>query len=225
MSNKKLEACGWGLAIYLILITQTLPRQQCSSWIQTFGGNYDDEGRSVNQTVDGGYIIVGHFSPSGLRGEDIWLIKSDAKGNKKWERTFGGMGKDFGYSVQQTVDGGYIITGTTFSYGAGYYDVWLIKTDSKGYKEWDRTFGGSWGSEDGYSVQQTTDGGYIVVGNTTSYSAGCSDVYLIKTDFKGNKEWEKTFGGRDYDYGYSVQQTTDGGYIIPGCGLVNTVPV
>ena len=105
---------------------------------------------------------------------DFWLVKTDANGNKEWNKTFGGTDPDWARSVQQTSDGGYIIAGLTESYGAGSHDFWLIKTDSNGNKEWDKTFGGI-GYDEAYSVQQTSDGGYILVGSTTSYGAGSHD--------------------------------------------------
>jgi len=183
-------------------------------WEKTFGGAGDDRGFSVQQTSDGGYIIVGWTTSYGAGGADVYLIKVDANGNMQWSRTFGGRDADWGYSVQQTSDGGYIIVGETTSYGAGLVDVYLIKVDAKGNMQWNKTFGGA-GYDWGYSVQQTSDGGYIIVG-ATSYGAGGDDVYLIKVDANGNMQWSKTFGGAIDDWGYSVQQTSDGGYIIVG---------
>jgi hypothetical protein len=184
-------------------------------WDKTFGGSNYDVGNFVRETSDGGYIIAGITLSYGAGNADFWLIKTDSLGNKQWDKTFGGSAIDYGYSVQQTSDGEYIVSGHTFSYGAGDYDAWLIKTDSLGNKEWDKTFGGS-AIDYGYSVQQTSDGGYIVGGGTESYGTSSIDVWLIKTDSLGNKEWDKTFGGSADDCSYSVQQTSDGGYIIAG---------
>jgi len=184
-------------------------------WDKTFGGSFGDHGQSVQQTSDGGYIIAGITDFNGIGNFDVWLIKTDVDGNDIWKKAFGGSLWDFGYSVQQTSDGGYIIAGETKSYGAGGWDVWLIKTDVDGNDIWDKTFGGSF-DDHGQSVQQTSDGGYIIVGYTDSYGAGQSDVWLIKTDADGNEVWDKTFGGGDGDLGMSVQQTSDEGYIIAG---------
>jgi hypothetical protein len=117
-----------------------------------------------------------------------------------WEKTFGGAYDDGGRFVRQAEDGGYIIAGSTVSFGAGGYDVYLVKTDALGNMQWQKTFGGAW-NDGGYCVQQTTDGGYIIAGQTQSVGAGEYDVYLIKTDALGDQQWQKTFGGANRDIG------------------------
>jgi hypothetical protein len=184
-------------------------------WDQTFGGSDEDHGNSVAHTSDGGYIIAASTQSYGAGSSDVWLIKTDANGNEQWNELFGDSSYDYGYSVAQTSDSGYIITGYTQSYGAGSADVWLIKTNANGNEEWSQIFGGS-GADYGYSVAQTSDGGYIVVGYTYSYGAGSADVWLIKTDADGDEEWSELFGGSSYDGGYSVAETSDGGYIVSG---------
>ena len=189
-------------------------------WSRTFGGSEWDGsgyGTGVQQTTDGGYIIGSSTGSFGAGGSDFYLIKTDADGNEVWSKTFGGSRDEIGTSVQQTKDGGYIIAGekTTGNYD---YDFYLVKTNTDGDMEWEKTFGSTgWGHIDrGRFVQQTTDGGYIIVGWTTIAGVEEGDVYLIKTDPDGNELWSRNFGGSDYDIGGSVQQTTDGGYIIAG---------
>ncbi len=131
-----------------------------------------------------------------------------------WSKAYGGSGKDRGYSVQQTPDGGFIIAGWTNSFSAGDADVYLIRTDAGGDTLWTRTYGGSY-TDCGYSVQQTSDGGFIVAGNTYFPGEG-RDVYLIRTDASGDTLWTRTYGGSGDNDGYSVQQTPDGGFIIAG---------
>ena len=186
-------------------------------WNRTFGGAEADllDRGSVRQTSDGGYIVTGYTHSYGAGDADVWLIKTDQNGNEQWNRTFGGAYHDWGHSVQQTSDGGYIIAGRTDPYEGARADAWLIKTDSNGIEEWNRTFGAD-GCEYAASVQQTSDDGYIITGRTTSYGAGGADAWLMRTDSNGTEQWNRTFGGAGYDYGYSVQQTTDGGYIMVG---------
>ncbi len=185
------------------------------AWNKTFGGTDRDTARSVQQTSDGGYILVGETWSYGAGSADAWLVKTDSNGNKVWDKTYGGFLQDDAYSVQQTSDGGYILTGYTHSYVTRSDDFWLVKTDSDGNKEWDKTYGG-FSQDDAYFVQQTSDGGYILTGWTGSYGAGSMDAWLVKTDSNGNEQWNKTFGGTDWDIAQSVRQTSDDGYIIAG---------
>jgi len=186
-----------------------------SLWSRTFGGSDSEESKSVVQTSDGGYVLGGHTRSYGAGQADFWLVRADANGDSLWSRTFGGSNLDYCCSVQQTTDGGYILGGYTDSFGAGAGDFWLVKTDSLGDSLWSRTFGGSQGDVC-RSVQQTTDGGYILGGWTASYGAGNDDFWLVKTDSLGDSLWSRTFGGSNLDYCRSVQQTTDGGYILGG---------
>jgi len=184
-------------------------------WTKTYGGTGYQEGYSVAQTSDGGYIIVGLTYSYGANGYDVYLIKTDSVGDTLWTKTYGGADYDKGESVAQTSDRGYIIAGWTYSYGAGYTDVYLIKTDSLGDTLWTKTYGGT-GYDEGHSVAQTSDGGYIIAGRTDSFGAGYYDVYFIKTDSLGDTLWTRTYGGTEDDHGQSVAQTSDGGYIIAG---------
>jgi hypothetical protein len=187
-------------------------------WAKTYGGSSDELPYSVQQTSDGGYIVAGWTLSFGAGNFDFFLIKTDANGNVQWAKTYGGWNNDLAFSVQQTSDGGYIVAGETWSFGAGLYDIFLIKTDANGNVQWAKTYGGI-SSEGAYSVQQTSDGGYIVAGFTASFGAGLSDVFLVKTDASGNLQWAKTYGGTSRDEAYSVQQTSDGGYIVAGWTL------
>jgi hypothetical protein len=213
MCRNKLVSALAMATLAAILVPATLSAQ--TTFERTYGGSYADFGRSAQQTVDGGYIIAGETKSFGAGSFDVHLIKTDSTGDALWTRTFGGDTVDVGACVQQTVDGGYVVAGWTQSFGAGGFDVYLVKTDANGDTLWTRTFGGT-GNDISWSVQQTADSGYIIAGGTESYGAGSKDVFLIKTDANGDTLWTRTIGGSDEDEGRSVQQTTDGGYIVAG---------
>jgi predicted secreted protein len=171
---------------------------------------------SVKQASDNGFIIAGDTSSYGAGGTDLWLIKTDESGIEQWNQTFGASDDDWGGSVFQTSDGGYIVSGDTRSYGPGGFDVWLIKVDEFGIEEWNMTYGRSNSDDTGYCIHQALDGGYIVAVSSTSYITGFTDILLIKTDGNGIEQWRKTFGGTNDDWGYSVDQTTDEGFVLTG---------
>ncbi len=188
-------------------------------WNRTFGGKGLDTASAVQQTSDDGYIIIGQTfvgtNEGGLQNTDVWLIKVDKNGNEQWDKKFGRDGADTTSFVQQTNDGGFIIVGTLSLYGKGYdTNVWLIKTDSSGNEQWSKTFGDN-NISFGNAVQQTSDGGYVVAGEI-SLGSDQLDAWLIKTDINGNEQWNKIFGGPKSDFIRSVQQSSDGGFILAG---------
>lgn len=184
-------------------------------WTRTYGGTGFDEGASVLQTSDSGFVVAGGVESLGAGGTDVYLIKTDARGDTVWTRAIGGASGDWGSAVRRTSDGGYIVVGTTYSFGAGGADVYLIKTDVNGNTLWTKTFGGA-STDFGYSVEQTTDSGYIIAAWTESFGSGYADVWLVRTDVSGDTLWTRTFGGDSFDYGHSVLQTADGGYAVAG---------
>lgn len=188
-------------------------------WDRVFGGTSDEEVYSMVLTDDGGFLLAGATSSFGSGSRDIWLVKTDASGNQQWTKTIGGLSSDGARSISKTSDGGYIITGWTFSYGPGAVgNVWLVKTDAAGNMVWNKFFGGT-DVDRGLSVKQTSDGGYILTGYTASSGAGLDDMLLIKTDSLGNAQWQNTFGGSGRDYGNSVIQSSDGGFVVTGYTL------
>lgn len=226
------------ISIQVFSQTQPLPKQ----WDKRFGGNNEDELKSVLQTADGGYLLGGHsFSKiSGDKtvinngGNDFWVIKTDSNGEKIWDKVYGGNFYDYLSAMQQTFDGGYILGGFTLSNvsgdvsepGRGNYDYWIIKISADGNKEWDKRFGGS-DIDFLYDIKQTTDGGFILGGysysnpggDVSEANRGIYDYWIIKTDSLGVKQWDKRFGGNFYDNLTSIDQTADGGYIAGGYTL------
>jgi len=173
---------------------------------KSYGGSENDFAYSIGQTSDGGFIVCGQTDSYGNGKEhspDMWIIKLDEKGTKVWDKTFGGMEGDVAYSVRQTNDLGYVIAGTTSSFGKGYPSMWIIKLDAKGDSLWSVLFEGSIVSS-AHSVGLTGEGGYIV--------AGKGKENILKLDKNGNKEWGQHYGWIIY----SVEQTRDGGYIAAG---------
>ncbi len=185
------------------------------SWQKTYGGTAYDDVYAVQQTSDGGYIVAGGTESFGAGDSDMWVLKLDASGNISWQKTYGGTAYEEAYAVRQTSDGGYIVAGQTYSFGAGDSDMWVLKLDALGNVSWQHTYGGT-SYDDAYAVQQTSDGGYIVAGDTESFGAGDSDMWVLKLDASGNISWQKTYGGTAYDETNAIQQTSDGGYIVAG---------
>ncbi len=178
-----------------------------------------DQGSSLVQTTDGGYAVTGYISGYGSGGYDMFLAKYDAAGTLSWSKTWGGTNSDLGFSLVQTTDGGYAVTGQTTSYSdTAFGDMFLAKYDSTGTLSWSKTWGGIYNGDSGNSIIQTTDGGYAITG--TSYSYGDNnygDMFIAKYDSTGTLSWSKTWGeGSAYDRGYSIVQTADGGYVTTG---------
>ena len=184
-------------------------------WTKTIGGPGDEIGFSLIQTSDGGYAIASYTTSFGAGGGDVYVVKLDAKGNLQWTKTIGGPADEIGFSLIQTSDGGYAIAGLTGSFGAGGLDVYVIKLNANGNLQWTKTIGGK-EDDKGYSLIQTSDGGYAIAGTTTSFGAGDEDVYVVKLDANGNLQWTKTIGGTELDLGHSLIQTSDGDYAIAG---------
>jgi hypothetical protein len=188
-------------------------------WSKSYGGEKIDRIFSVRQTPDGGYVAGGITYSFGEGDRDAYLLKSDASGEMEWYKNFGGTVYDVGHSVALTDGDGYLITDYGESFATyGKRDVYLIKTDAGGQMQWMKTFGGS-ENDRAMKGQQTKDGGYIAVGFTqiSGESGWDWDVFLIKTDMVGDTLWTRTFGDRDtHDFGYTVQATNDGGYILTG---------
>jgi hypothetical protein len=188
-------------------------------WHKVYGTREGEEANSIKQTKDGGYVFAGSTTtPSQEPGGDFdfYLVKTDGDGNPLWSKTFGGSNNyDFASSIIVDELGGYVIAGYTASFGAGARDYWLIKTDTSGVEEWNKTYGGP--QNDSVSeIIQTSENGFFIVGGSASFSAtGTGDVWVIKTDNSGMVEWSELYGGERGEGGASAREV-DGGYIISG---------
>lgn len=190
------------------------------TFTKTYGGSADEEGRAVHQTFDSGYVIVGYTGSLGAGNRDVYLVKVDRYGNTEWEKTYGGPENDEGFSVQQTADSGYIIAG--FKGSATNNDAYIIKTDYAGNVVWEYTYNpdNSIMSVEGYSIRQTSDGGYILAGKARADVFVSSALYILKVNASGSKAWDKqsAYTADIYCKGYCVRQTPDQGYVTVGSG-------
>jgi hypothetical protein len=184
-------------------------------WSRKYGGRNDDVGYSVQQDNDGNYIIVGWTRSFGVGKSDVYIVKTDGNGDTIWTRNYGGEDLKEGFSLCCRDTEGYLIAGQTRSFGAGKYDIYLLKVNTDGDTMWTRTYGGE-DDERGLSIQGTSNGGFIVAGWTKSFGAGDWDVYLVKIDSKGDTVWTKMFGGEHMEVAYDVKETNDSGYIVVG---------
>jgi len=202
-------------------------------WRKFFGGSNNDRSYGVVNSHDGGYVMVGasesdDFDISHPKGSyDFWAVKVDKNGGFEWESSFGGTGIDQAEDILATADGGYIITGSTFSSDTqvtknhGQSDVWLIKIDDSGQLLWEKSYGGA-GFDAAHSVRPTLDGGFLVCGNSKSFDGdvsenfGENDIWIFKTNATGELLWEKSFGGLSLDFGYDAIESSNGNIILVG---------
>lgn len=202
--------------LLLMLVWANFARSQAPrKFYMRFGGSGYDAGYDVKQTLDNGYIIAGSTSSFGQGNTDVYLVRLDSMGNRKFERSFGNYNNEIGKSVIQLADSGFVVLGYTNSTGFGGYDIYLLRTDKNGNLLWQKTIGGSdW--DFGYSLQETFDGGFVIAGTTYSFGRGNADGYVVKTDNSGNIVWTKTYGGQADDEFKSITQTADGGFALTG---------
>ena len=218
-------------------------------WQKTFGGSDNDRGRSLIQTQDGGYALIGSSASNdgdattNNGAQDYWLVKLDATGNISWEKSFGFLGNDIGISVMQTNDQGYILSGildVTASGGQGNTsrasqrhaggDYWILKLNSSGNLEWSHYFGGNF-TDTPEGIVQTNDNGYIIAGGSDSEDTdisnniGSYDFWIVKIDASGNLVWEKSFGGTEIDEAKGIVKSNDGNFVIAGETRSNSIDV
>ncbi len=207
-------------------------------WQKTLGGSDSDSANAIVQTTDGGYIVVGDSrSTDGDLTEnqgdfDWWIVKVDNLGALQWQKSLGGSGRDTAFDVKQTSDGGYIVAGVNNSNDGdvignqGGKDAWIVKFNTSGTVLWSKSLGGT-ATDEANAIQQTTDGGYIIAGNSSSNNGdvssnnGSSDFWVVKTDVSGTIQWQKSLGGSGFDQAFSVIQTNDGGYVATGFSSSN----
>jgi len=193
-------------------------------WTRTYGGSGTDRTYSVDVTSDGGFIMSGFYDLNGPLGGDLWLLRTDTLGDTIWTRTLPAPGHDAGYFVEETDDGGYIVVGATSSFGAGNYDLWLLRFDAQGETLWTRALGGSL-IDEGHAVTQLADGDFIVVGWRQTRPPEPGPAWLIRTDAEGDTLWTRELVGNGGAQGWSLQVTADGGFVIAGSASVSIIDV
>ena len=181
-------------------------------WQKAYG-SLGDGAYSVQQTADGGFVVAGVTGSE--RSPAAWVGRLDAQGEIQWQKTYGDHQGEVAYSIQQTTEGGYILAGVTNSSEEGNPDAWVFKVDAHGEIQWQKAYGGQQGDA-AYSIHQTPDNGYIVVGVTNSFGNGDYDAWVLKLDADGEVEWQKAYGGQHGDAAFAIQQAKDGGYIAVG---------
>ncbi len=204
-----------GVLLIGVILGCNISAQSDTFYMHTYGGIQNDGCRQIQPTPDGGYITIGTTNSYGYGNTSFYAIKTDSLCRFQWSRTYGGRENQEGFSVTNTLDKGYAFVGFTDSYGAGGYDVLLVKTDSMGVAQWQQVYGGSnW--DFGYSVKQLSDSGYLIGGLTYSFGSGNGNMYIIRTDKKGNLIWQTTAGGNGYSAANAIAVWEDSLYIIAG---------
>ncbi|MBN2378852.1 hypothetical protein JXM67_03515 [candidate division WOR-3 bacterium] len=197
------------------LVIMLFAQKPDTLWTKTYGGGDPEEPYSVIQTQDLGYCIVGCTKSFGHGDWDVYVVRTDYRGETLWTKALGGPNIDVGFSVFQNPDSGFVITGITNSFRAVEDDIYMCKLDSEGNTVWERTFG-DLGQDRVYSISPTEDSGFILAGSVRSFGAQTTDMYLLKVDFEGNLVWEKTYGGAGDDVASSICASSDGSYVITG---------
>ncbi len=209
---------GWSYcrrtALIALVLTGSVSAQSVL-WSSHYGGVYNEGGYAVAPKADGSYFACGSTYSYGWGDFDVYLLKFNNNGDTLWWRTYGGTKADVGHDVVALADGGCILVGSTFSYGNGKDDIYVLRVDSAGQAMWSRSFGGA-ESEEGWTIRPCEDGGYIVGGSTASSGAGYGDMYLLRLSDNGDSLWAKTFGGAGGEFGYAARQTPDSGFVIVG---------
>ena len=181
----------------------------------TAGGPNSDESHSVIQTPDGGFAIAGNNQMTSL-GKNGYVVKLSSSGSMQWNKSIGGVAEDAFYTIIRTSDGGYALAGWTYSYGAGGFDYLVVKLNASGNLQWTKVIGGS-NTDYGCSIVQTSDGGYVVAGHSRSFSVGSNnDILVTKLNSSGAVQWSRIVGWGEWEYGYSLIKTSDGGFAVAG---------